>query len=144
MSTRLPLNSNNELENLLIKNSQLILSTLNTDGKIHSVPVSYRYRDGEFVIWTFLDRHKVLNLDETPDVTLLINQEEPPKYAMVYGTAKVLNKDDDSFREKLSWVLEKHVSKDDVSMFLNDFLYSEMDFISVICQEIISYDEDQN
>jgi general stress protein 26 len=131
---------NEEIDELLVSNSQLILSTLNKEGKIHTVPVSYRYRDGEFVIWTFLDRHIVFNIKENPDVTLLINQEEPEKYLMIYGTAQVLMKDDAAFKEKMIWVYEKHGSKDDALTFLDDFILSEMDFISVTLDEIISYD----
>jgi nitroimidazol reductase NimA-like FMN-containing flavoprotein (pyridoxamine 5'-phosphate oxidase superfamily) len=129
------------VEEFLTENSQLILSTLNEDSTIHSVPVSYRYREGEFIIWTFLDRHKVLNLNTSPNVTLLINQEDSPKYAMIYGTAKIINRDDETFKEKMFWVLEKHVSNEDASRYLNDFILSEMDFISVKPDEILTYDE---
>jgi general stress protein 26 len=130
------------IDEFLVSNSQLILSTLNNEGKIHTVPVSYRYRDGEFIIWTFLDRTIVFSIRENPDVTLLINQEEPAKFVMTYGTAEVLMKDDEAFKEKIIWIFEKHGSKDDALTFLDDFILTEMDFISVSLEEIISYDED--
>jgi nitroimidazol reductase NimA-like FMN-containing flavoprotein (pyridoxamine 5'-phosphate oxidase superfamily) len=131
-----------EIDELLVSNSQLILSTLNNEGMIHTLPVSYRYRDGEFIIWTFLDRNIVFNIRKNPDVTLLINQEEPVKFVMIYGTAEVLMKDDAAFKEKIIWIFEKHGSKDDALKFLDDFILSEMGFISVLLKEIISYDED--
>jgi hypothetical protein len=62
---------------------------------------------------------------------------------MIYGTAKILNKDDGTFKEKLFWVFEKHVSNEDASKYLNDFILSEMDFISVKPDEIITYDESE-
>ena len=67
------------------------LSTHNTDGSIHTIPIWYEYRDGKLLLSTQTITQKVKNIQRNPQVTVLIDSNTMP-YAgvMVVGTA-VLN-----------------------------------------------------
>jgi nitroimidazol reductase NimA-like FMN-containing flavoprotein (pyridoxamine 5'-phosphate oxidase superfamily) len=64
------------------------------------------------------------------------------KYVVVFGTAQIINRDEETCSDKLSWVLEKHISNEDASRYLNDFILPELDFISVSPDEITTYEDE--
>jgi PPOX class probable F420-dependent enzyme len=64
------------------------LSTHNPDGTIHTVPIWFRYHEGEFLFGTQDITQKVQNIRRDNRVTVLIETTDPNlKAVMAYGTA---------------------------------------------------------
>ncbi len=70
------------------------LSTLNSDGTIHTIPIWYEYREGKLLLSTQTVTQKVKNIQRNPQVTVLVDSNTMP-YAgvMVVGTAVLDHKD---------------------------------------------------
>ena len=64
------------------------LSSLNPDGTIHIASVYFRYDNGDILIGTQDISHKIRNIKNNPNVTVLIdNQEAPFRGVLIYGVA---------------------------------------------------------
>lgn len=64
------------------------LSSLNPDGTIHMVAAYFKYDRGDILIGTQDITHKVRNIKNNPNVSLLIdNQEHPFRGVLIYGRA---------------------------------------------------------
>ena len=64
------------------------LSSLNPDGTIHIAPVYFKYDNGDILIGTQDISHKIRNIKNNPNVTVLIdNQEAPFRGVLIYGVA---------------------------------------------------------
>ena len=67
-----------------------VLSTVDTKGRPHSIPMWCLYEDGEFVMSTGLGSQKYKNIKNNENVMLVFDQRETPYYAvMVRGIARV-------------------------------------------------------
>ena len=67
-----------------------VLSTVDSKGRPHSVPMWCLYEDGEFVMSTGLGSQKHKNIQNNENVMLVFDQRETPYYAvMVRGIARV-------------------------------------------------------
>lgn len=70
------------------------LASHNPDGAIHLAPAWFLYDDGHILIGTQAISRKARNVAANPQVTVLIDKEEPPfKGVIIYGTAE-LDRDD--------------------------------------------------
>ena len=70
------------------------LSTHNKDGTIHTVPIWFKYRDGEILLGTQEISQKAQNLKRDSRVTVLVDTTEPRlKGVIVYGHAELVNED---------------------------------------------------
>ncbi len=77
-----------------------VLSTLSADGRIHSVPVWYLYRDSEFRIITGRGSAKHRNIQRTGRATICVDEREGSiRYTTAEGPVTVA--DTVSFDERL-------------------------------------------
>ena len=80
--------SETELANFLAQPLLARLSTLNPDGTIHTVPIWYQYRKGKLWLSTQTVTQKAKNIQQRPQVTVLVDTNTMPyKGVMIYGTA---------------------------------------------------------
>ena len=78
------------IEEFLKKVQVGVLSTVDTKGRPHSIPMWCLYEDGEFVMSTGLGSQKYKNIKNNENVMLVFDQRETPYYAvMVRGIARV-------------------------------------------------------
>lgn len=67
-----------------------VLSTVDTRGRPHAIPMWCIYEDGEFVMSTGLGSQKYKNIKNNENVMLVFDQRETPYYAvMVRGIARL-------------------------------------------------------
>jgi len=84
----------NEVESFLDQPLIAKLSSHNKDGTIHTVPIWYKYHQGELLLGTQEISQKVQNIKRDPHVTVLVDTTEPElKGVMVYGNAEIVHKD---------------------------------------------------
>ena len=85
------------------------LSTHNTDGSIHTIPIWYEYRDGKLLLSTQTITQKVKNIQRNPQVTVLIDSNTMP-YAgvMVVGTAVL---DTENAAQKRVTIFERYIGQ---------------------------------
>jgi PPOX class probable F420-dependent enzyme len=89
------------------------LSTHNQDGTIHTVPIWFRYHEGEFLFGTQDVTQKVQNIRRDNRVTVLIETTDPNLKAIIaYGTA-VLDYDDVIAKRRM--VFEKYMPAQDAA-----------------------------
>lgn len=68
-----------------------VLATVWRDGRIHAVPVWYRYADGVFTILTERGSQKARNVERSGRATLCIDEREGAyRYATIEGPARVV------------------------------------------------------
>lgn len=80
--------SEEELSRFLAQPLLARLSTLNSDGSIHTIPIWYEYRDGKVLLSTQTITQKTKNIERNPQVTVLVDTNTMPyKGVMIYGTA---------------------------------------------------------
>ncbi len=78
------------IEEFLKKVQVGVLSTVDTKGRPHSIPMWCLYEDGEFVMSTGLGSQKYKNIQNNENVMLVFDQRETPYYAvMVRGIARL-------------------------------------------------------
>ncbi len=66
------------------------LSTYNKDGTIHTVPIWYKYNNGEVLLGTQEISQKVQNIKRDSRVTVLVDTTEPElKGVILYGNAEL-------------------------------------------------------
>ena len=67
-----------------------VLSTVDSQGRPHAIPMWCIYEDGEFVMSTGLGSQKHKNIQNNENVMLVFDQRETPYYAvMVRGIARL-------------------------------------------------------
>jgi nitroimidazol reductase NimA-like FMN-containing flavoprotein (pyridoxamine 5'-phosphate oxidase superfamily) len=95
-----------EIESFLEKPLLARFCSHNKDGSIHITPIFYRYEKGEFLFGTQQKARKIRNIEQDPQVTLLIDAEEPVLQAViVYGEASL---DFEDILEKRVRILERY------------------------------------
>ena len=78
------------IEEFLKKVQVGVLSTVDSRGRPHSIPMWWLYEDGEFVMSTGIGSQKHKNIQNNENVMLVFDQRETPYYAvMVRGIARV-------------------------------------------------------
>jgi PPOX class probable F420-dependent enzyme len=98
-----------EVDSLLSQTGVARLCTHNADGTIHAAPVWFTYEKGQFFFGTQQDSRRVRNIKRNPDVTIILDQEQPPpKGVVVYGRAVLDYEDVISKRAK---IFEKYMPK---------------------------------
>ena len=87
------------------------LCTLNPDGTIHIAAVYFKYDNGDIIIGTQNMTHKVRNIENNPQVTLLIDNQAPPwKGVLIYGMAEL---DYEDVVAKRALIFERYRSPED-------------------------------
>lgn len=79
-----------QIEEFLKKVQVGVLSTVDSRGRPHSIPMWCLYEDGEFVMSTGIGSQKHRNIQNNENVMLVFDQRETPYYAvMVRGIARL-------------------------------------------------------
>jgi len=99
----------NELDSFLRGYPVAILCTHNSDGSIHAVPVWFKYDGSEILLATQEDTRKIKNIRENPDVTIVVEADQPPyRGVTIYGRAKL---DRDNVTPRRAAMYEKYMPK---------------------------------
>ncbi len=108
---QMPALTQQELEHFLCKPLIARLGTINEDGTIHLAPIFFRYENGEFTLGTQVVSRRVRNIMRNPNVTLLIDDTNPPYQAvMVYGQATL---EYDGVVQKRTAIFEKYATPEE-------------------------------
>ncbi len=115
------------------------LSSMNPDGTIHMAAAYFKYDNGEILIGTQDISHKIRNIKNNPNVTVLIdNQESPFRGVLIYGVA-VLDYEDVIIKRAL--IFERYMPAEDAQDMASDLANR---FQSVVIrikpQKVTSYD----
>ena len=85
---QMPSLTQDEIEIFLSRPLIARLGTINEDGTIHIAPIYFKYEKGEFILGTQKVSRRVRNIKRNPNVTLLIDDTNPPyKAVLIYGKA---------------------------------------------------------
>jgi nitroimidazol reductase NimA-like FMN-containing flavoprotein (pyridoxamine 5'-phosphate oxidase superfamily) len=95
--------TNEEIESMLKTSRYARVCTHNEDGTIHTMPVAYRYINGQIVIISIAKSRKNRNVQRNNDVSVLIDTLDPLRGMLIYGTAEI---DYDNVYEQAVSVLE--------------------------------------
>lgn len=93
--------SQSEREAFVRQPHTAVLATAWHNGRIHAVPVWYRYNDGVFTILTERGSQKARNVERTGRATLCIDEREGTyRYVTIEGPARVA--DTVTYEERLA------------------------------------------
>lgn len=85
---QMPSMTDDELDVFLSEPHVARLSTINSDGTPHTMPIWYEWQDGIIRVSTQSMQRKVKNMQRDPRVTVLIDKGDfPYKGVMIYGEA---------------------------------------------------------
>lgn len=92
-----------ERDDFLNEANVAVLATVDARGRAHAAPIWYLYEDGVFVMATGRGSQKHRNIEEHPNVTLVIDRRTLPYYAvMAQGTAEIGPPVDGETRRRLA------------------------------------------
>jgi general stress protein 26 len=108
---QMPSLTQDEIEIFLSRPLIARLGTINDDGTIHLAPVYFKYDKNEFILGTQNVSRRVKNIKRNPNVTLLIDDTNPPfKAVLVYGKAVL---DYDNVVQKRTVIFEQFETKEE-------------------------------
>ncbi len=67
-----------------------LLATLNPDGSVHVVPLSYLFEDGRFFLATSSSSRKARNLAARPEATLTVDDRGTLEWVSATGSAELI------------------------------------------------------
>jgi PPOX class probable F420-dependent enzyme len=77
-------------EEFLAEANVAVLATVDRRGRPHAAPIWYLYDDGEIIIATGEGSQKHRNVENNPEVTLVVDRRTVPYFAvMVHGRAEI-------------------------------------------------------
>jgi nitroimidazol reductase NimA-like FMN-containing flavoprotein (pyridoxamine 5'-phosphate oxidase superfamily) len=88
-----------EIDEVLAEGTKAQVATLNPDGSVHLVPMSYVVVDGRLTLWTDPASRKVSNLRNEPRITCLVELGDDFasfRAVQLVGTARVSSDPDES------------------------------------------------
>jgi PPOX class probable F420-dependent enzyme len=100
----------NDREAFLREAHVAVLATVDSKDRPHAAPVWYLYEDGVFIVSTGRGSQKHRNIENNPNVTLVIDKRTLPYYcAMAHGTVEVGGTfpDDDRLRLAIRYLGEE-------------------------------------
>lgn len=115
------------------------LGSLNPDGTIHIASVYFKYDNGDILIGTQDVSHKIRNIKNNPNVTLLIdNQQAPFRGVLIYGVATL--EYEDVIAKRVA-IFSRYMSAEDAQNSASNLANQ---FLSVVVrikpQKVTSYD----
>ncbi len=115
--TQSPHLTEEEIEIFLKEVKVARISTFNEDGTIHTVPVWFKYEDGQFTIASPEKSRKTRNILRNDNLTLLIDVEGPPtRGVIVYGKGEV---DFTEWNSEALSLLKKYLPEEDARKTLD-------------------------
>ena len=143
MVFQMPALTKEELDSFLSKTGVARLCTHNPDGTMHAAPIWFMYDRGEFVFGTQQDSRRVKNIRGNPDVTIILDQEQPPpKGVVVYGRAALDYDDVVSKRIKIFEKYMPHANAAELAQGLAKLRKPVI--IRVPPTKVVSYDYDKD
>ena len=95
---------------LLAKPNHAVLSTLNSDGTIHSTIVWLNVEDDKLALNSARGRVWPTNLERDPRATLvLLNEDNPYEYVTVTGNAELT---DEGAEDHIDTLAQKYINQD--------------------------------
>jgi PPOX class probable F420-dependent enzyme len=95
---------------LLSKPNHAVLSTVNSDGSIHSAVIWLNTEDDKLALNTARGRAWPTNLERDPNATLLVlNEDNPYEYVEIRGTAELT---DEGADEHIDTLAQKYINQD--------------------------------
>jgi PPOX class probable F420-dependent enzyme len=95
---------------LLSKPNHAVLSTVNSDGSIHSAVIWLNTEDDKLALNTARGRAWPTNLERDPNATLLLlNEDNPYEYVEIRGTAELT---DEGADEHIDTLAQKYINQD--------------------------------
>jgi PPOX class probable F420-dependent enzyme len=77
-------------EDFLAEPNIAVLATVDRRGRPHAAPIWYLYEDGEIIIATGEGSQKHRNVENNPEVTIVVDRRTVPYFAvMVHGRAEI-------------------------------------------------------
>lgn len=73
----------NNADDFLNEGHVAVLATVDRRGRAHAAPIWYEYDDGVFLMSTGRGSQKHRNVEENPEVTLVIDRRTLPYYAVM-------------------------------------------------------------
>jgi general stress protein 26 len=108
---QMPSFTQDEMEIFLSQHRFARLGTINEDGTIHLAPIYFKYGKSEFILGTQNASRRVRNIKRNPNVTLLIDDTNPPyKAVLIYGKAIL---DYDNVVQKRTAIFEQFETKEE-------------------------------
>ena len=108
---QMPSFTQDEMEIFLSQHRFARLGTINEDGTIHLAPIYFKYDKSEFILGTQNVSRRVRNIKRNPNVTLLIDDTNPPyKAVLIYGKAIL---DYDNVVQKRTAIFEQFETKEE-------------------------------
>ncbi len=102
--------SDTAVSELLTKPNHAVLSTLNSDGSIHSAIVWLNVEDDKLALNSASGRAWPTNLERDPRATLLLlNEDNPYEYVEIKGTAELA---DEGADEHIDTLAQKYINQD--------------------------------
>ena len=128
-----------ELDEFLVKAPIATLCSQNADGTIHAAPVWFKYEGGELLFGTQNDTRRIKNIEQNPNVTVVIDNDQfPYKGVVLYGKARL---DYDNVIPKRVAILEKYMPKPGAEKLANSLAaMRKLVVIHVKPSKITSYD----
>ena len=115
------------------------LSSLNPDGTIHIATVYFKYDNGDILIGTQVISHKIRNIKNNPNITVLIdNQQAPFRGVLIYGVAAL--EYEDVIAKRVA-IFSRYMSAEDAQNSATN-LVNQFDSVVVRIKprKVISYD----
>lgn len=95
---------------LLSKPNHAVLSTVNSDGSIHSAVIWLNTEDDKLALNTARGRAWPTNLERDPNATLLLlNEDNPYEYVEIRGTAELT---DEGADEHIDTLAQKYINQE--------------------------------
>jgi len=94
------------------------VGSMNPDGTIHMAAVYFKYNNGDILIGTQDITHKVRNIRDNPNVTVLIDsQDHPLRGVLIYGEAML---DYEDVITKRASIFERYMPAEDARDMASD------------------------
>lgn len=128
-----------ELETFLDKPLLARVSALFPDGTIQTVPLWYKYDQGDLLLGTQDVTRKVQNMRRNPSVTVLIDDPQPPyKAVMIIGQARLVY--DDVLNTRIA-ICARYLPESEAAGFVQGLAANyKLVTIRVMPDRIISFD----
>jgi nitroimidazol reductase NimA-like FMN-containing flavoprotein (pyridoxamine 5'-phosphate oxidase superfamily) len=128
-----------ETESFLKEGHIAKLGSFNEDGTIHLAPAYYMYEGGSILLGTQMVSRKVRNIRRNNNVSVLIDNYEPPfKGVLIYGKAEL---DTDDVVAKRTSLFENYMPSDEAAGLAHGLADQfEPVIIRVRPERIVSYD----
>lgn len=138
--TQPPPLTEDEIEYVLKQAKVARLCSLNKDGTIHAVPISYRFETRKITVLAPTRSRKARNIRRNQNVTLIVDiskKDTWPKGVMIYGKAELSN----ATHKEATHLCEKYMPKAQAQNYAKGLLnIAKWSKITITPEHMISFD----